>query len=406
MSFFLNTTVCGFSLYHILAFFLIYSCLGWCVEVVYAAATTGQLVNRGFLNGPVCPIYGFGMILVLFCLTPLEDDLLLLYLGGVILPSALELVGGWALYKLYRTRWWDYTDKPFNIGGYVCLEFSLMWGLGAMVMVKVIHPTIAALVNIIPPLVGFVLMCLLYAVYAADVVATAIAASDLARELDALEKVADSMHAVSDAMTELLGTTALDMDQKMDESRLQLKLAAAEARDSYDKLSPREAASTMRARADEAMEAARRASQTARLNAAEAAKAVKLAAQGKAEQTTAFLQLEQLKEELAARAQVMQAHTRRGTHLLGKGRMLRAYPKLKHGQNNRSLSSLLEICSLLPNRCKTLLYNYSIRKSARTFEGVNQQNVQMYGNGFKHEAKEGMGKDALSERTPDTGGSG
>ena len=75
---------------------------------------------------------------------------------------------------------------------------------------------------------------------------------------------------------------------------------------------------------------------------AEAAKAVKLAAQGKAEQTTAFLQLEQLKEELAARAQVMQARTRRGTHLLGKGRMLRAYPKLKHGQNNRSLSSLLE----------------------------------------------------------------
>ena len=86
MSFFLNTTVCGFSLYHILAFFLIYSCLGWCVEVVYAAATTGQLVNRGFLNGPVCPIYGFGMILVLFFLTPLEDNLLLLYLGGVILP--------------------------------------------------------------------------------------------------------------------------------------------------------------------------------------------------------------------------------------------------------------------------------------------------------------------------------
>ena len=114
MSFFLNTTVCGFSLYHILAFFLIYSCLGWCVEVVYAAATTGQLVNRGFLNGPVCPIYGFGMILVLFFLTPLEDNLLLLYLGGVILPSALELVGGWALYKLYRTRWWDYTGKPFG----------------------------------------------------------------------------------------------------------------------------------------------------------------------------------------------------------------------------------------------------------------------------------------------------
>ena len=307
MSFFLNTAICGFSLYHILAFFLIYSCLGWCLEVVYAAVTTGQLVNRGFLNGPVCPIYGFGMILVLFFLTPLEDSLLLLYLGGVLLPSALELVGGWVLYKLYRTRWWDYSDRPFNIGGYICLEFSLLWGVGALLMVKAVHPAIAALVDIVPPLVGFILMCLLYAVYAADVVATGISASDLARELDALEKVADSMHAVSDAMTEILGTTAMDMDQKMDESRLQLKLAAAEARDNYNKLSPREAASTMRARADEAMEAARRASQTARLNAAEAAKAVKLAAQGKAEQTTSLLQLEQLKDELAARAQVMQA---------------------------------------------------------------------------------------------------
>ena len=344
MSFFLNTTVCGFSLYHILAFFLIYSCLGWCVEVVYAAATTGQLVNRGFLNGPVCPIYGFGMILVLFFLTPLEDNLLLLYLGGVILPSALELVGGWALYKLYRTRWWDYTDKPFNIGGYVCLEFSLMWGVGAMVMVKVIHPTLAALVNIIPPLVGFVLMCLLYAVYAADVVATAIAASDLARELDALEKVADSMHAVSDAMTEILGTTALDMDQKMDESRLQLKLAAAEARDNAPKLKPRAAMAAIRARTDEAMETARRASETARLNAAEAANAAKLAAQGAseraAERAAELLQLEELSAELQVRSDEMRAQMLKKPRVIGQRRMLRAYPKLKHGVKRTSLETL------------------------------------------------------------------
>ena len=348
MSFFLNTTICGLSLYQILAYFLIYSCLGWCLEVIYAAVTTGKLVNRGFLNGPVCPIYGFGMILVLFVLTPLEHSLLLLYLGGVLLPSALELVGGWALYKLYRTRWWDYSDMPFNIGGYICLEFSLLWGVGTLVMVKVVHPAIASLVAMVPSIAGFVLMCLLYAVYAADVVATGIAASDLARELDALEKVADSMHAVSDAMTELLGTTAMGMDQKMDESRLQLKLAAAEARDSYNKLSPREAAAAMRSRADDAMEAARRASQTARLNATEAAKAVKLAAQGKAEQTAALLQLEQLSSELSARAQAMQARTRRSTPLLGKRRMLRAYPQLKHGESHRSLESLMAQLGIEP----------------------------------------------------------
>ena len=301
MSFFVNTMVCGFSLYQILAFFLIYSCLGWCLEVIYAAVSTGQLVNRGFLNGPVCPIYGFGMIIVLFTLSPLADNLLLRYLGGVILPSVLELVGGWALYKLYHTRWWDYSDFPFNIGGYICLEFSLLWGVGTVVVMKAVHPVIAGFVEMVPQMVGFVLMCILYACYAADVVVTAFAASDLARELDALEKVADSMHAVSDAMTELLGTTAMDVDQKMDESRLPLKLAAAEARNNAAKLSPRDAAAALRAKADEAMEAARKSSQEARLNASEAATAVKLAAKGTAERTAELLRLEQLAEELQAR---------------------------------------------------------------------------------------------------------
>ena len=214
LPFFTDTMICGFSLYQILAYFLVYSCIGWCLEVVYAAVSTGQLVNRGFLNGPVCPIYGFGMIIVLFLLTPLQHSLLLLYIGGVILPSTLELAGGWALYKLYHTRWWDYSDYPFNIGGYICLEFSLLWGVGTLIVMKMVHPVIAGLIEMIPPLVGLILMILLYAVYAADTIVTAFAASDLARDLDALERVADSMHAVSDAMTELLGTNAMAVDQK------------------------------------------------------------------------------------------------------------------------------------------------------------------------------------------------
>ena len=330
VAFLTQTTVCGFSLYQTLAYFLIYSCLGWCLEVVYAAVTTGKLVNRGFLNGPVCPIYGFGMVIVLYALTPLVDNTLLLYLGGVILPSALELVGGWALYKLYRTRWWDYSDYPFNIGGYICLEFCLLWGVGTLAMV--------------PTLVGVILMCILYAVYATDVVATAIAASTLADTLDTMEKLGDSIHAVSDAMTELLGTTALTADQKMDESRLQLKLAAAEARDNVPKLKPRAAMAAIRARTDEAMETARRASETARLNAAEAANAAKLAAQGAseraAERAAALLQLEELSTELQVRSDEMRAQMLKKPRVIGQRRMLRAYPKLKHGVKRTSLETL------------------------------------------------------------------
>ena len=253
LNFLTTTTVCGFSLYHVLAFFLIYSCTGWWLEVIFAAATTGQLVNRGFLNGPVCPIYGFGMVIVLFTLTPLQDSVLLLYIGGVILPSALELVGGWALYKLYHTRWWDYSDFPFNIGGYICLEFSLLWGVGTLVVMRIVHPVVAGLVDMVPPFVGFVVMCVLYAVYAADVVVTAFAASGLAKTLDAMEQLADSIHAVSDAMTQLLGTTTLNADQKLDEQRLQFKLAAAEAREAAPKKRAlRETLAAVRAKTEEA----------------------------------------------------------------------------------------------------------------------------------------------------------
>ena len=317
VSFLTDTVVCGFSLYHILAYFLIYSCIGWCLEVIYAAATTGQLVNRGFLNGPVCPIYGFGMIIVLFALTPLQHSILLLYIGGVILPSALELVGGWALYKIYHTRWWDYSDFPFNIGGYICLEFCLLWGVGTLVVMRIVHPVVADLVDLIPPFVGVILMCFLYAVYAVDVVATAIAASALADTLDTMEQLGDSIHAVSDAMTQLLGTTTLNADKKLDEGRLQFKLAAAEARDAAGK----------RPSARETM----------------AANAARLAAKGTAERAAELLQLEQLAAELQARSEEMQAQLLRTPRIVGPRRMLRAYPKLRHGSKLRSLPTLREM---------------------------------------------------------------
>ena len=222
--------------------------------------------------------------------------------------------------------------------------FRSLWGVGTLVVMRIVHPIIAGLVAMVPTLVGVILMCILYAVYATDVVATAIAASTLADTLDTMEKLGDSIHAVSDAMTELLGTTAMTADQKMDESRLQLKLAAAEARDNVPKLKPRAAMAAIRARTDEAMETARRASETARLNAAEAANAAKLAAQGAseraAERAAALLQLEELSAELQVRSDEMRAQMLKKPRVIGQRRMLRAYPKLKHGVKRTSLETL------------------------------------------------------------------
>lgn len=336
----------GFSLYDLAAYFLIYSFLGWCVEVIFHAVTCGKLINRGFLNGPVCPIYGFGMIAVLMLLTPLQDNLLLLYLGGTLLPSAIELLGGWALYKLYHTRWWDYSDRPFNLGGYICLEFCLLWGLGTVLMLRVIHPSIAALTALLPHAAGIVLLVLLYLVYLADLAATTITAVGLTRDLDALEEIADGIHAVSDAMTQVIGGTALASDQRLDEGRLQLKLAAAEARDAAEKLSSKDAAAKAHALAQTAIQTARRTKDSALQNATEAANAARLSAIGTAERTkdsiAQQLDLEALRDELEARADVMRSKLMKSSPLFGAKRLLRAFPQLKHGQHSLSLDVLRE----------------------------------------------------------------
>ena len=113
-----------FTPYQLLWYFFIYAFLGWCLEVVFCTVNSGQWVNRGFLNGPVCPIYGVGMCIVLLALEPLVNNTLLLFLGSMVLTSALELATGFVLKKAFRTSWWDYSDHA----RLACLCFSL-WNL-------------------------------------------------------------------------------------------------------------------------------------------------------------------------------------------------------------------------------------------------------------------------------------
>ena len=171
--------------YQIVFLFFAYSFLGWVGEVLFTAVVHRKYQDHGVLSGPLCLLYGVGGLVITFALGDIREGWFFLLVFSAVYATVIEWIGGHILEYTTHTRWWDYSDRPFNIGGYICLEFSLLWGVGALLMVKAVHPAIAALVDIVPPLVGFILMCLLYAVYAADVVATGISASDLARELDA-----------------------------------------------------------------------------------------------------------------------------------------------------------------------------------------------------------------------------
>jgi type IV secretory pathway VirB10-like protein len=219
-----------------------------------------------------------------------------------------------------------------------------------VIVMRVLHPSVARLVGMVPQMVGWIVMGVLYAVYAADLVATTVTAKRLSRELDALEEVAESIHVVSDALTQVLGVKALESDQKLDEGKLQLKLAAAEARsvaqrrtaEGKEKLSSRAAAARTHEMAQSAMRAAGRAAELARQSAAGAANAARHVAVGTAERTkeivTQQVDLEQMKAELTARSEAMQAHLLQSHPMFGSRRLLRAFPTMKHGKHNLSLS--------------------------------------------------------------------
>ena len=234
-----------YALLHTIFFFFVYAFLGWCVEVAYAAITTRELVNRGFLNGPICPIYGCGMTVMIAVLgrftMPSSDmawyqNVLVAFFGGMVITTLVELVGGYILYKMFHTRWWDYSDKPFNIGGYICPQFSLLWGLGSVLMIKVVHPLLARGSSPMPFNIMLIVDVVLLVLFVVDVAASTAAAIGLNKYLREIDELRAKLRVTSDKLTTVLGTGAMTADTILDEQKLQLALAKLEGRENADVL--------------------------------------------------------------------------------------------------------------------------------------------------------------------------
>jgi uncharacterized membrane protein len=193
----------------LLSFFFIYAFLGWCSEVVYATIQEKKFVNRGFLNGPICPIYGFGVLIVLLLLRPLDHNLILLFAGSVLLTSVLEFVTGFVLEKVFCDKWWDYSQHRFQLMGYVCLEFSLMWGAACVLVVRVIHPLFDRFVSWFPPVLGRVLLFVYLAVFLADAVITVASMLKLKRNLRLLREISHDLGILSEELGEKLSEGVL-----------------------------------------------------------------------------------------------------------------------------------------------------------------------------------------------------
>ena len=217
------------SIYYSILYFFVYGFLGWCTEVIFAAFKQHRFVNRGFLNGPICPIYGVGVTLVIACLEAFQSNLLLLYISSVILVTVLEGVTGWAMDKLFHNKWWDYSKLPFNIGGYVCLLFSLIWGVACIFIVYFVHPLIHQVLSLIPHTAGIALIAILGIALLSDIIVTTSAIVKFNQYLERLKHITDELHAISNQIgSELYQNVmhVLDMQessrQKLDDVKLEV----------------------------------------------------------------------------------------------------------------------------------------------------------------------------------------
>ncbi len=125
----------------------IYSFLGWVCETIFCSVGQGKFVNRGFLIGPFCPIYGFGALGILYTLGYVPPSIIGIFLGGMVVTSTLEYITGWAMEKIFNQKWWDYSHKRFNIHGRVCLKNSTLFGLMALVLFFDLHPKVSTFIT-------------------------------------------------------------------------------------------------------------------------------------------------------------------------------------------------------------------------------------------------------------------
>lgn len=209
------------SLYRLLWIFLVYAFVGWCVEVIYAALVLGKFVNRGFLNGPVCPIYGFGMVAIITILTPIENSFLLLFLGSVAFTTALEFVVGFILEKFFGEKWWDYSDERLNIKGYVCAKFSLLWGIGCVAVMKAVQPAVSVFIDGMSGTFGHIAAAILTSLIVCDAVITITATVKMRHHLRALDNLGLKIKGVSDKLGGTLAGGTMTVKGKYIEGREQ-----------------------------------------------------------------------------------------------------------------------------------------------------------------------------------------
>ena len=213
-------------------FFFLYSFLGWIWESCYVSVRKHRWVNRGFMHGPMLPLYGSGAMVVLIVTIPVRDNILLVFLMGMIGATILEYFTGITMERLFHVRYWDYRNLKFNVRGYICPLASLCWGVFSILMVKVVHIPFEHMVLLIPVTIADILAFVLTIAAAVDFTQSFNEAMDMKRILVQLEaskeqiqKVQERLKRASEGVQERLEDSYL-----LYEERKEMKAAEKQTR--------------------------------------------------------------------------------------------------------------------------------------------------------------------------------
>ncbi len=176
----------GLSFYFIIFDFFLYSILGWIYETIYESVRAKCLVNRGFLTGPIIPVYGFGAVLIYLFLRPLAHHPSVLFLGGMIFATSIEYLTAVALEKIFHTQWWTYDYFQFNFQNRIALVPSLFWGFMTLLDFDFLQPGMTYIINLFPYKTGLFVLHVLAVTFILDLIFTTISSISFTKQLETL----------------------------------------------------------------------------------------------------------------------------------------------------------------------------------------------------------------------------
>lgn len=188
----------------VILLFLVYSVIGWIIEGIDMLIITKKIVNRGFLIGPYCPIYGFGALFIIIALDKYKSDALVLFVMCILSCGVLEYMTSLIMEKIFNTRWWDYSKNKFNINGRICLETLVLFGIGGIIISYFVNPFIISVLNLIPNFILNILTIIFFVIFIIDIIVSCKIINSFKNTVTIVKK--DSTDEIKKKVKELLFT--------------------------------------------------------------------------------------------------------------------------------------------------------------------------------------------------------